>query len=65
MTSGIVRHKGKGSEQAVLLPNRRAVNRLVGGETWERSTNNYAKVTPSGENALDAPDIMDMTKIKY
>ena len=65
MTTGIVKQKGKGSEQMVLLPNRRAVNRLVGGETWERSANNYAKVTPSGENALDTPSVLDMTQIKY
>jgi hypothetical protein len=49
----------------VLLPNRRAVNQLARGEPWEKSLNNYAKVTPSGENALDAPDITDMVQVKY
>lgn len=62
---GYITRKGKGSETEVLLPNRRAVNRLVGGDTWERSINNYAKVTPSGENALDAPGVNDMMQVKY
>jgi hypothetical protein len=60
----IIRQSGKGSQQE-LLPNRHAVNRLTGGETWERSINNYAKVTPSGENALQAPDVMEMAQVKY
>jgi hypothetical protein len=60
---GFVKYKGKGEQ--VLLPNRRAVNQLARGEPWEKSLNNYAKVTPSGENALDAPDITDMVQVKY
>jgi len=60
---GLIRHKGKGEQ--VLLPNRAAANQLVRGEPWQKSTNNYAKVTPSGGSALDAPDILDMTQIKY
>jgi len=60
----IVKHIGKGSQQE-LLPNRHAVNRLTGGETWERSINNYAKVTPSGENALEAPSVLEMAQVKY
>jgi hypothetical protein len=56
------KRKGKGEQP--MLPNRAAVNRLVSGEPWEKSLNNYAKVTPSGEGAIDAPDITDMVKVK-
>jgi len=41
-----------------LLPNREALARLVGGSTESRSIGNYAKLTPSGRNALSTPDIM-------
>ena len=61
---GFDQNKGKGSRQE-LLPNRHAVNRLTGGETWERTINNYAKVTPSGEDALEAPSVLDMAQVKY
>jgi hypothetical protein len=60
----IINHVVKGSQQE-LLPNRHAVNRLTGGETWERTINNYAKVTPSGEDALNAPNVLDMAQVKY
>jgi hypothetical protein len=60
----IIRQIGKGGRQE-LLPNRQAINRLTGGETWERSINNYAKVTPSGENALDVPSVLEMAQVKY
>jgi len=55
---------GKGSKTE-MLPNRHAMNRLTGGEAWERSINNYAKVTPSGEGAIATPSILDMSEIKY
>jgi len=60
----IIKQKGKGGQQE-LLPNRHAVNRLTGGETWERSVNNYAKVTPSGENAIETPSVLEMAQVKY
>jgi hypothetical protein len=63
MMKGFIHHKGKGEQ--VLLPNRAAANQLTKGETWQRSANNYAKVTPSGEGALDAPDVLEMAQIKY
>jgi hypothetical protein len=59
---GFVRHKGKGE---VLLPNRAAVNQLARGEPWQKSINNYAKVAPTGEAAIDTPDITDMVQVKY
>jgi hypothetical protein len=60
----IIKQVGKGGQQE-LLPNRHAVNRLTGGETWERTINNYAKVTPSGESAVKAPSVMEMAQVKY
>ena len=60
----IIKQKGKGGQQE-LLPSRTAVNRLTGGETWERSVNNYAKVTPSGENAIETPSVLEMAQVKY
>jgi hypothetical protein len=55
----MLNNKGKGSKSEVL-PSRHALNRLAGGEPWERSMGNYAKSTPSGEEALDAPSIMNL-----
>ena len=60
---GFIHHKGKGEQ--VLLPSRAAANQLAKGEQWQRSVNNYAKVTPSGENALNTPDVLEMAQIKY
>jgi len=59
---GFIKHKNKGAQ--VMLPNREAVNQLA-REAEQRSINNYAKVTPSGSGALDAPDITDMVQVKY
>lgn len=56
--------KGK-KDKSEVLPNRRTVSKLVNGETWQRSLNNYAKVTPSGENALNAPNINEMNRVKF
>lgn len=61
---GITKHKGKGGKQE-RLPNRHAVSQLTAGDAFQRSINNYAKVTPSGEGALDAPNVMQMSKIEY
>lgn len=60
----MIQHLGKGSNQA-LLPNRHAMNLLTKGEPWQRSINNYAKVTPSGEDAIGSPSVMDMAQVKY
>lgn len=54
--------KGSGVE---TLPNQHTLSRLINGDTFERSINNYAKVTPSGEAALEAPDINEMSKVKF
>jgi hypothetical protein len=62
MKPKFTRHEGKGSKSEVL-PNNRTVSRLTSGDTWERSINNYAKVTPSGNT--DAPDVMEMSQVKY
>ena len=59
---GFTQHSGKGSKQQTL-PNRHAVNELTKGEPWQRSINNYAKVTPSIDN--DTPDTLDMAQVKY
>jgi hypothetical protein len=64
MRPQITRRAGKGS-QLELLPNQRTLSRLVSGDTFERSLNNYAKVTPSGENALETPNIEDMSRVKF
>lgn len=64
MKQNIIQQTGKGSKME-MLPNRHAMNTLAGGEQWQRSLNNYAKTTPSGEGALGAPDVMDMAQIKY
>jgi hypothetical protein len=57
-------NKGKG-DRSETLPNLHTLSQLVHGDSWERSINNYAKVTPSGEAALEAPDINDMSKVKF
>lgn len=56
--------KNKGSD-VETLPNQHTLSRLVNGDSWERSINNYAKVTPSGEAALNAPDIDHMSRVKF
>ena len=60
---GFIHHKGKGEK--AMLPNREAVNQLATGEAWKKNINNYAKLTPSGEGALDAPNTLDMVQVKY
>jgi hypothetical protein len=61
---GFTQHEGKGSKQE-LLPNRHAMSQLTKGEPWQRTINNYAKSTPSGEDALDTPNVMTMAQVKY
>lgn len=48
---------GKGSRQQ-RLPNRHALNTLTKGDPVQRSLNNYARQTPSGAGALDAPSLI-------
>jgi hypothetical protein len=60
----ITNHKGKGSKSEVL-PGRGAVTQLTAGDAFQRSINNYAKLTPSGEGALGAPSVLDMSKVEY
>ena len=60
----IINNVGKGSQQQ-LLPNRHAMNTLTNGDQWQRSINNYAKVTPSGAGAEAAPSVLDMAQVKY
>ena len=45
--------------RSVLLPNREALAKLT-GITERRAIGDYAKLTPSGRNALEAPDIFDL-----
>jgi hypothetical protein len=54
---------GKHSNLAVL-PNQRTLQQLTNPLSAERLVNNYAKVTPSGINALDAPNINEMDQVK-
>jgi hypothetical protein len=63
INSNITRHKGKGSSP--LLPSRNALDQLTAGEAFNQSINNYAKVTPSGGSALNAPSVLAMSQIKY
>ena len=56
----LIQHKGNGSKQQ-LLPHKDAVEQLTGGNPWQRSMGNYAKLTPSGANApMNYSDIIDM-----
>jgi hypothetical protein len=64
MQDNMIRNIGKGGKQE-LLPNRHAMNTITRGEPWQRSINNYAKVTPSGEGAEGAPSVMQMAQVKY
>lgn len=59
----MIHHKGKGEQP--MLPNRAAMNQLTTGEAWQRSINNYAKLTPTGEPAVDAPSVLEMAQVKY
>ena len=64
MKQNLIQQVGKGSK-AEMLPNRHAMTTVANGEPWQRSLNNYAKVTPTGEGALDAPDVLSMAQVKY
>lgn len=39
--------------------------KLTAGDAYQRSISNYAKLTPSGESALGAPSVLDMSKVEY
>ena len=57
-TGRLVVNKGKGSH---MLPGRAALNMLSKGDPAERSTANYAKLTPVGAGApMTYQSIMDM-----
>jgi hypothetical protein len=43
------------------LPHRHALTQLAGGDPLQRTMNNYAKATPSGANALNAPSVVGMS----
>jgi hypothetical protein len=59
--AGFTHNEGKGSASE-MLPHRSALTRLAGGDPLKRTVNNYARATPSGANALDAPSIVGMGK---
>src|SRR5213078_4495308 len=46
----VYKHKGKGSTQE-RLPSRHALNTITGGAPGDRNMNQYAKATPSIEEA--------------
>jgi hypothetical protein len=46
--------------QQVLLPNREALAKLTKGSLARQDVGNYAKLTPSGRNALSTPDIIEL-----
>jgi hypothetical protein len=48
----IQKHEGKGATQE-LLPSRHALNTLTGGSPADRSMNQYAKATPSVDEAAE------------
>ena len=59
-TGRLIQHNGKGGREE-LLPGRHAMAQLTGGNPWQRSIGNYAKLTPSGANAPTSyQDIIDM-----
>lgn len=55
----LVQQRGKGEK---LLPSPSAVHELAHGNPWQRSTQNYAKLTPTGANApVSYQNIIDMS----
>lgn len=52
--------KSKKDAKSEMLPSRMARTSLTKGDPMQRSMNNYAKKTPSGQGALDAPSMMFM-----
>jgi hypothetical protein len=62
INSSITKHKGKG---AAMLPGKDALRQLTAGDAFQSSINNYAKATPSGEGAIGAPSVMEMSKVQY
>lgn len=43
----------KGSRTAPMLPSKRAMRKLTGGDPTQMSLGNYAKMTPSGAGGFD------------
>lgn len=43
----------KGSRTAPMLPGKRAMRKLTGGDPTQMSLGNYAKMTPSGAGGFD------------
>lgn len=64
MVAKPTRHNGKGSTSEVL-PDRHALTKLTAGDAFQRSISNYAKVTPSGKQAIGMPSVLDMAQVKY
>jgi hypothetical protein len=59
-TGRLTVNQGKGGK-GQLLPHRSAMNELTKGNPWQRTFQNYAKLTPSGANAPTSyQDIIDM-----
>jgi hypothetical protein len=46
----------KGSRSAPMLPGKRAMRRLLGGDPTQMALGNYAKMTPSGAGSFDGSD---------
>ena len=44
----------------VMLPDRAALSKLTKSSLAQQYNGNYAKLTPSGRNALSMPDIIEM-----
>lgn len=57
MKAAAVRNIGKGAKEE-MLPSRYARAQLTGGDAFQRSMNNYAKKTPTGN--LRTPGIFAM-----
>jgi len=43
-----------------MLPDRAALSKLTKSSLAQQYNGNYAKLTPSGRNALSMPDIIEM-----
>lgn len=62
-TGRLVQHRNKGSKES-LLPHKDAMDQITGGDPWQRSIGNYAKLTPSGASAPSSyQSIIDMAKL--
>jgi hypothetical protein len=48
----------KGSRTAPMLPGKRAMRKLTGGDPDQMALGNYAKMTPSGAGGFGQPNIL-------